>query len=103
MGPTSAHTHTLTVNGDRRVTSELPTSGFGTFAKNELGERGSDFGLITDAHWPGSTSLIDPGCVKTREAVVSAQQEDRTCGLGESLMREQHSVRINLVPERPAE
>jgi hypothetical protein len=48
-------------------------------------------------------SASDPGCVKTREAVVSAQQENRTGGLGDSLMREQHSVRINLAPERPAE
>jgi hypothetical protein len=25
----------------------------------------------------------DPGCAKTLEAVVSAQQENQTCGLGE--------------------
>jgi len=46
---------------------------------------------------------IDPGCVKTLEAVVSAQQKKRTRGLGESFMRERHSIRINLAPERPAD
>ena len=47
--------------------------------------------------------LVTLGCVKTREAVVSAQQENRTCGVGDSFMREPRSVRINLAPERSAE
>jgi hypothetical protein len=50
---------------------------------------------------PVGTGL--PGRVKTMEAIVSAQQKNRTYGLGESFMRERHSVRINLAPERPAE
>jgi hypothetical protein len=41
-------------------------------------------------------------CVKTLEAVASAQQKKRTCDPGESLMRERHSIRINLAPERSA-
>jgi hypothetical protein len=41
--------------------------------------------------------------MKTPEAVVSAQQKKRSCGAGESFMRERHSGRINLAPERPAE
>src|SRR5260370_30567653 len=47
-------------------------------------------------------SAFDPGCVKTLEAVASTQQEKRTCDPGESFMRERHSVRINLAPERSA-
>jgi hypothetical protein len=46
---------------------------------------------------------IDLGCVKTLEAAVSAQQENRTCGFGESFMRQRRLSRINLAPERPAE
>jgi hypothetical protein len=38
--------------------------------------------------------------VKTLQPVVCAQQKNRTCGLGESFMRERHSARINLAPER---
>jgi hypothetical protein len=41
------------------------------------------------------TAADDLGCVKTREEVVSA--------LAKSFMREQHSARINLAPERPAD
>jgi hypothetical protein len=48
-------------------------------------------------------SEFDPGCVKTLEPVITAQQKNRTCGFGDSLMRERHSVRINLAPERLAE
>src|SRR5262249_38865756 len=49
-----------------------------------------------------SLSAFDPGCVKTREAFVGAQQKNRTCGLGKSFMRGRHPVRIYLLPERPA-
>ncbi len=48
-------------------------------------------------------SALGPGCVKTVGAVVRAQQKNQTCGLSESLVRERHSVRINLAPERPTE
>jgi hypothetical protein len=41
--------------------------------------------------------------VKTLETVVSAQQKNRTYGLGESFMRQRRSARINLAPERLAE
>jgi hypothetical protein len=34
----------------------------------------------------------DPGCVKTLPKVVSAQQKNRTCRLGESFMRKRHSA-----------
>jgi len=47
----------------------------------------------------GVTTEPDPGCVKTLETVITAQQKNRTCGFGDSLMRERHSVRINLAPE----
>jgi hypothetical protein len=45
---------------------------------------------------------FDPGCVKTLEAFVGAQQKNRTCGLSESFMRGRHPVRTYLLPERPA-
>jgi hypothetical protein len=45
----------------------------------------------------------DPGCVKTQNAVVGAQHKNRTRGLGEVLIRQRHSVRINLASERSAE
>src|SRR5215510_7961617 len=48
------------------------------------------------------SDVNDPGCVKTLEAFVGAQQKNRTCGLSESFMRGRHSVRIYLLPERPA-
>jgi hypothetical protein len=48
-------------------------------------------------------AAYDPGCVKTLEAVASAQQKNRIWDLGESFVRERHSVRINLAPERAAE
>src|SRR5262249_28580125 len=51
---------------------------------------------------PRAPSIHDPGCVKTLEAFVGAQQKNRTCGLSESFMRGQHPVRIYLLPERPA-
>jgi hypothetical protein len=47
-------------------------------------------------------SEFDPGCVKTLEAFVGAQQKNRTCGLSESFMRGRHRVCIYLLPERPA-
>jgi hypothetical protein len=56
-----------------------------------------------DARPPRNRLGFDTGCVKTLEAVVSAQQQNRTCGLGESFMRKRHSLRINLAPERSAE
>jgi hypothetical protein len=34
----------------------------------------------------------DLGCVKTLEVVANGQQKNRTCGLGESFMRERRSV-----------
>jgi hypothetical protein len=34
-------------------------------------------------------SAIDPGCVKTLEAVIGTRQENRSCGLGDSFMRAQ--------------
>ena len=37
-------------------------------------------------------SAFDPGCVKTLPTVVSTQQKNRTCRLGESFMRQRHSV-----------
>jgi hypothetical protein len=40
--------------------------------------------------------------VKTLEALVGAQQKNRTGGLSESFMRGRHPVRIYLLPERPA-
>src|SRR5262249_8635188 len=48
-----------------------------------------------------STAASDPGCVKTLEAIVGAQQKNRTRGLNESFMRGRPSLCINLVPERP--
>ena len=51
----------------------------------------------------GLTDANDPGCVKTLETVVRMEEKNRTCDLGESLMRERHSFRINLAPERPTE
>jgi hypothetical protein len=45
---------------------------------------------------------FDPAYVKTLKAVVNAQQKNRTCGLGESFMRDQHFARINVAPEQPA-
>src|SRR5262249_10348861 len=47
-------------------------------------------------------SIHDPGCVKTREAFVGAQQKKRACALSESFMRARRPVRIYLLPERPA-
>ena len=38
------------------------------------------------------SSLFDPGCVKTPKADVRVQQKNRICCLGESFMRERHSV-----------
>ena len=43
------------------------------------------------------------GCVKTREAVARRQQKNRSCRPGESFMREQRSVRINLARGRLTE
>src|SRR5438034_11516238 len=45
----------------------------------------------------------DPGCVKTLEAIVGAQQKNRSHGLDESFMRGRPSLCTNLVPERPIE
>src|SRR5262245_61024034 len=42
-------------------------------------------------------------CVKTLEVVVSVQQENRTCGVGDSFMCSRRRSRINLAPERPAQ
>jgi hypothetical protein len=50
-----------------------------------------------------NSSAHDPGCVKTREAIIGAQHKNQTCYLGKVFIRERHSVRINLAPERPAE
>jgi hypothetical protein len=44
-----------------------------------------------------------PGCVKTRRTIVSTQQKKRTCSLGESMLRDQDSARINLALEWPPE
>jgi hypothetical protein len=46
---------------------------------------------------------FDPGCVKTLEAVVTAQQTNRTGDRGKSFIRERHPVCINLLPRRPIE
>src|SRR5262245_15749452 len=48
------------------------------------------------------SDVNDPGCVKTREAFVGAQQKKRACVLSESFMRGRRPVRIYLLPERPA-
>jgi hypothetical protein len=48
-------------------------------------------------------ATFDRGCVKTLKAVVGTQQENRSCGLGESSMRELRSIRINLAPRQRAE
>src|SRR5436190_18650161 len=45
----------------------------------------------------------DPGCVKTLEAIVGAQQRNRSHSLDESFMRGRPSLCTNLVPERPIE
>src|SRR5438094_6885746 len=45
----------------------------------------------------------DPGCVKTLEAIVGAQQKNRSHSLDESFMRGRPSLCTNLVPERPIE
>jgi hypothetical protein len=45
-------------------------------------------------------SLVDPGCVKTLDAVTITQQKNRTCDHDESFMRERHSLRTNLARER---
>src|SRR5438094_2419576 len=45
----------------------------------------------------------DPGCVKTLEAIVGAQQKNRCHSLDESFMRGWPSLCTNLVPERPIE
>ena len=37
-------------------------------------------------------SANDLGCVKTLPTVVSTQKKNRTCRLGESFMRQRHSV-----------
>src|SRR5207244_2611917 len=47
--------------------------------------------------------LLTPGCVKTLEAIVGAQQKNRSHSLDESFMRGRPSLCINLVPERPIE
>src|SRR5947207_8030033 len=48
-----------------------------------------------------ATSHFDPGCVKTLEAIVGAQQKNRSHSLDESFMRGRPSLCTNLVPERP--
>src|SRR5436305_12139822 len=48
-------------------------------------------------------AALDPGCVKTLEAIVGAQQKNRSHSLDESFMRGRPSLCINLVPERPIE
>jgi len=47
------------------------------------------------------SEAIDPGCVKTLEAIVGAQQKNRSHSLDESFMRGRPSLCTNLVPERP--
>ena len=42
-------------------------------------------------------------CVKTLEAIVGAQQKNRSHSLDESFMRGRPSLCTNLVPERPIE
>src|SRR5213080_4604164 len=49
------------------------------------------------------SEAIDPGCVKTLEAIVGAQQKNRSHSLDESFMRGRPSLCTNLVPERPIE
>jgi hypothetical protein len=46
-------------------------------------------------------AALDPGCVKTLEAVARMQQKNRACDLRDSFMRDRPSVRINVAPERP--
>jgi hypothetical protein len=46
---------------------------------------------------------VDRPCVKTLEAVVAAQQTNRSCEFGDSFMRQRRFVRINLAPKRSAE
>src|SRR5438876_5457450 len=49
---------------------------------------------------------LDPGitpCVKTLEAIVGAQQKNRSHSLDQSFMRGWPFVCTNLVPERPIE
>jgi hypothetical protein len=43
-----------------------------------------------------SLTGFDRGCVKALKAVVSTQQVNQSCGLGESFMHELRSIRINL-------
>jgi hypothetical protein len=80
----------------------LLTAGFGT-------TRTSRSLLRMSVHWVKRTRQLrarndanDPGCVKTLEAFVGAQQKNHTCGLSESFLRGRHPVRIYLLPERPA-
>jgi hypothetical protein len=40
---------------------------------------------------------------KTLKAVVGTQQENRSCGLGESFMQQLRAIRINLAPGRRGE
>src|SRR5436305_15338628 len=48
-------------------------------------------------------AALDPGCVKTLEAIIGAQQKNRSHSLDESFMRGRPSLCTNLVPERPIE
>ncbi len=52
-------------------------------------------------HGWGKIDANDPGRVKTLEAIVGAQQKNRTRGLSESFRRGRHPVRIYRLPERP--
>jgi hypothetical protein len=86
----------------------IPASSFGglnhvTVANLNVGRRDVSFrGKARKYLLYRSITGHDPGCVKTVEAVVSAQEQNQTCGFGESFMRERQLVRINLATARSA-
>jgi hypothetical protein len=61
-------------------------------------------GEIGDAVLDGVVEPLELASVSAtrlrNSAICVAQQENRTCGLGESFMRERRSARINIAPER---
>jgi hypothetical protein len=63
-------------------------------------ERASVVGLSPPQQRWLIMSALGPGCMKTLEAIIRAQQENRECGLGDPLVRQRLPVRTNPAPER---